>query len=349
MASVGVHGLMWVVLPLLPVQSSPTEEPDIRRSVALLELTPAEQGRLPDFSTPQVTVPPVPQEEAGSDFFSLAPLPNPYPSVPTQPPVPNYQTLPPIVLPQLPPPPQYTNRRSTNSNPLRRRTETTIPPEAPPETNTPAATPSPTPSETVSPSPGADALNPNRGESSNPPGATPNPQGTAPAAPPDRLAQLRQEQLRLRQLYTYSSEGTSRGFGEEQSLRWFTEALGRSPDDVDQIPLHEIEVAPPREACFARLQRLPDQAWFGVVLDADGNFVVQPSKLRSSGYEAFDQQALAAIAEYDFEQAATNEKPDYAIEGDRRVYYVRVKFGQNLTNCPSQGATPSGAPQSNEG
>ncbi|MDX2212817.1 MAG: hypothetical protein SFY66_05950 [Oculatellaceae cyanobacterium bins.114] len=346
-ASVGVHGLMWVVLPLLPVQSSQAEEPEIRRSVALLELTPAEQGRLPDFSTPQVTVPPVPEE---SDFYSLTPLPNPYSPAPTQPSSPNYQTFPPIVLPQLPPPPQYSYRRP---NPLfQRRTGIVIPPDPPPEATgpspTPSVTPSVTPSATPSAPPGAEGLNPNTNSGQpNPSNPTPAPSGTPPTAPSDRIARLQQEQQQLRELYRFNGTGTGTGYGVESSGRWFTDALRQSPEDLDRVPRHELEIAPPRGACLFRAPQAPGEAWFGVVLDGEGSFAGQPTKLRSSGYEAFDQQALAAIAQYDFTQDSANDKPDFVIQEGYRIYYVEVKFAQ--PNCPSPGAAPSGAAPSSQG
>lgn len=336
-ASIGVHGLMWVVLPILPLQSSETEEPEIQHQVSLIELTPAEQERLPDFSASQIPIPQVPQAPQtsppqGSDFFSLTPLPNPYSSIPTQPSIPNYR-FPPIILPQqqypFPPPTRTTPRRPVITN---------IPSErSPAETTSP--TPTPTPSATTTPpaEPGATALTPNAEGQPNTPNPSSSVSGTAEVPPSDQIARLQEEQRRLRELYTFNGEGTGRGYGDRQSIQWFTGEIDGSPDDLDQVPLHVIEVAPPREACLVRLERLPDEAWFGVMLNTDGEFVAQPSKLRSSGYGAFDQQALRAIAEYDFSGAAANNKPDYVMNGNR-VYYVRVKFGQNLENCPSPAA-----------
>ncbi len=84
LASLGIHGLLWVVLPVLPFDSKPVES-QLQRTVGLIELTPAEQSRLPQVST-QVTIPPVATQPS-----VLPPLP---PS-----------SLPPSVLPPLPPPP----------------------------------------------------------------------------------------------------------------------------------------------------------------------------------------------------------------------------------------------------
>src|SRR6478672_4656810 len=59
-ASVGFHGLLWVILPVLPL-SSKTTESEAQRPVQLVELTPAEQSRLPSFATPQLSLPPLPK------------------------------------------------------------------------------------------------------------------------------------------------------------------------------------------------------------------------------------------------------------------------------------------------
>ena len=100
LASLGIHGLLGVVLPVLPFDSKPVES-QLQTTVGLIELTPAEQSRLPQVSTPQVTIPPVATQPSG-----LPPLP-PASSLPPSvlPPLPPVSSLPPGVLPPLPPPP----------------------------------------------------------------------------------------------------------------------------------------------------------------------------------------------------------------------------------------------------
>lgn len=51
-ASVGFHGALWFVMPLLPANSAP-DEPGLPESVAMVELTPEEMSRVPDFSQSQ--------------------------------------------------------------------------------------------------------------------------------------------------------------------------------------------------------------------------------------------------------------------------------------------------------
>ena len=100
LASLGIHGLLGVVLPVLPFDSKPVES-QLQRTVGLIELTPAEQSRLPQVSSSQVTIPPVATLPSG-----LPPLP-PASSLPPDvlPPLPPASSLPPGVLPPLPPPP----------------------------------------------------------------------------------------------------------------------------------------------------------------------------------------------------------------------------------------------------
>ena len=100
LASLGIHGLLWVVLPVLPFDSKPVES-QLQRTVGLIELTPAEQIRLPQVSTSQVTIPPVATQASG-----LPPLPSASSLPPSVlPPLPPASSLPPGVLPPLPPPP----------------------------------------------------------------------------------------------------------------------------------------------------------------------------------------------------------------------------------------------------
>lgn len=59
-ASLGLHGVLWVLLPVLPLASKTTEA-EIQQPVQLVELTPAEINRLPNFATPQISLPPLPK------------------------------------------------------------------------------------------------------------------------------------------------------------------------------------------------------------------------------------------------------------------------------------------------
>lgn len=71
-ASLGIHGLLLAILPVLPFESKPSEPP--QRTVGLVELTPAEQSRLPQVATSDVTLPPFATQQS-----PLPPLPPPPP------------------------------------------------------------------------------------------------------------------------------------------------------------------------------------------------------------------------------------------------------------------------------
>jgi hypothetical protein len=72
MSSVGIHALLAVTLPYLPIASQ--DKPQPIRNVKLVQLTPAEQSRLPQLSPPSLS--PFPNQ-----LQSLYPLPA-YPSTP---------------------------------------------------------------------------------------------------------------------------------------------------------------------------------------------------------------------------------------------------------------------------
>jgi len=113
-ASVGVHGLLWVVLPHLPLSAGQPTEAEIQRQVGLVELTPEELARVPQFDA-QANLPipnaPLPPADAGRlpQEFSITPLPSSPPLVLP----PSFYIPPPApaASPQPPPPPRPAARR----------------------------------------------------------------------------------------------------------------------------------------------------------------------------------------------------------------------------------------------
>lgn len=86
LASLGIHGLLWVILPGLTIGSQANKPPS-QRTIGLVDLSPQEQSRLPQVSNPvDNTLPPF-----ASQLTELPPLP----------PAPPYQTsvMPPLQLP----------------------------------------------------------------------------------------------------------------------------------------------------------------------------------------------------------------------------------------------------------
>lgn len=104
LASLGIHGLLWAVLPVLPFESKSLESQS-QPTVGLIELTPEEQSRLP--STSEVTLPPFATQQS-----VLPPLPPPPFPMSALPPLP---ALPPSF--QLPPNPSIPQNSLTASSP----------------------------------------------------------------------------------------------------------------------------------------------------------------------------------------------------------------------------------------
>ncbi|MFN6518691.1 MAG: hypothetical protein RMY29_029955 [Nostoc sp. CreGUA01] len=92
-ASVGIHGAIAMIVPLMPIDSSKPKETASSKTVGLMELSQADQGRLPQ-STPQVGLQQLPPIAAVSppNFSAQSVLP-PLASPPTSQ----------LVLPPLPP------------------------------------------------------------------------------------------------------------------------------------------------------------------------------------------------------------------------------------------------------
>ncbi|MBD2084048.1 hypothetical protein [Coleofasciculus sp. FACHB-542] len=83
LASVGIHGVLAMTLPSLSASSKP-EEQKPRGTVKVVELTPAEQSRIPQLAPPPVSLPPSPNQTQ-----LLPPLPPPssvLPPIPSSPP-----------------------------------------------------------------------------------------------------------------------------------------------------------------------------------------------------------------------------------------------------------------------
>jgi len=103
LGSLGIHGLLWTILPVLPLKSKPlaAQQP---QTVGVVELTPSEQSRLPQVA-------PSPSAQQPSDLPPL-PLESMPPPLPPEssvlPPLPPSSVPPPLppessVLPPLPP------------------------------------------------------------------------------------------------------------------------------------------------------------------------------------------------------------------------------------------------------
>ena len=322
MVSLGLHGALFTLLPLLPYAALKTEVPEVKRSVGLVQLTPEEQARLPDFSTvPEIQLPsiaqaPVPQPR--SDFSALPPIPDPS----TLPPLPSSPSfINPLPIPSfpifIPPPPQTT---------------TQIPIPQTPASPSPSPNPSPSPSPSSSTLPSVNPGNPelpSQPQTNQPettavnPQPSPQPSSTPQPSPREQLIARQQE---LRRQYTYNPEGTSSEAALESYTGWLENAVQWLGADWDrQGKAKEVKLVGdyPRTAC---VRKLSGAAIVGVLVDEQGKVVEEPEPptlLQSSGYPIFNDRALQAAVNYEFE-----------VTGKKQAYQVLVEFDGNQA-CPN--------------
>ncbi len=331
--SVGLHGLL--LLPIISFSQTQPDEPEIPQPVALLELSPEEQQRLPDLSTPEFSLPPI--SETPPDLFSFSPLPN-------QPPPPDFSSnLPPFFMSPLPAPPTT----PMPTMPLPQRQVPITPP--PQQRQTPVTPPQPTsPPQPTTPDPeptdqtlgsGSTTAVPELRDlelSARPRTQTDAEEQTQPETQqPEQQAELQQPETRptpnaapeemmarqqeLRELYTYRPEGTT---PEEANLafgEWFYQELGKEQGDLQQV---EIALAYPRGACPLGRSAV---TIYGVLVNPENNIVEEPRLIQSSGFGVFNRRALEAIEDYEFE----NETDE------NQAYRVDVRFEYDREACPA--------------
>jgi hypothetical protein len=220
-ASIGLHGVLWVMLPILPLASKTTEA-EVQKPVQLVQLTPAEINRLPNFATPQISLPPLPKSNnlypplpplqssnslpsLGSPFPSNSPLFAPPPSISFAPStaLPPPMMFPPpttrIEIPDNPAPPRQNSRPTISFQPqpgldeLQRNSQLTVDPNELPDLQAanpsaddllPQATP---PSEPNTPAPDSETV-----ESEAQPSETPTTPATTTPQPNQTPAPIEQ-------------------------------------------------------------------------------------------------------------------------------------------------------------
>ncbi|NMF63914.1 hypothetical protein [Brasilonema octagenarum] len=99
LASLGIHSAIAFLLPIVPMNSSkPKQEPSLKSSVGLVELSQSEKNRLPQPGVPQLSLqPPAPAllPQVPSPKFANQ-------SIPSLPPLPPSRSSTPLILPPLP-------------------------------------------------------------------------------------------------------------------------------------------------------------------------------------------------------------------------------------------------------
>lgn len=317
-ASLGAHGLLFLALPFLPETSTKATESEIRRSVEVVELTPDEQKRLPDFSTlPPIELPPLstpkPDDAAPFSFSDLpkpsTTLPEPSDSLLAPPPLP-------IFIPPIVPPPQPYQIQIPTTPPVAASPQPSAPPSPEPTETPQADAPSPQPLPSVAVEDGPESPQANAQADAN----------TQPSPTPRSEEQIQQDliarQQELRELYTYNPSGTSVEEGNIGFVNWFREVFGRDYSEGDAKPIQqEAEAEYPKLAC--PLKQSP-RAVVGVVVDAENQIVGEPEVLQSSGYRLFNEEALKVIESYPFENST----------GKEQVYLIGVKFEYSEEVCP---------------
>lgn len=329
-ASVGLHGLLFAVLPFLPDTATRATEPEIRDPVEVVELTPEEQQRLPDFSlVAPIELPPIAEPpQSGSDLFTLPTTPPPSIGNSSLFPSSSADSLLAPPLPVFVPP----------SAPLVEIPSFTIPIPQSPRLAAPPAAPSVTPPSPANPSPQASPPASPAPESSPSPSVAVEPGPEAPESEPSPQAspsvrseaQLREDliaqQQELRALYTYNPAGTRQGEAQTSFAAWFYEELGKTGNDFDRLKKQEITVDYPKIACPLKQSRFAE---VGVVVDADNQIVGDPRIIQSSGYPLFNQEALKVVQAQTFENTTDGEQ----------VHLIRVAFEYSEDVCPP-GLTP---------
>ncbi|MCU0567950.1 MAG: energy transducer TonB [Oculatellaceae cyanobacterium Prado106] len=337
--SLALHFPLVLFLPRLFLSAPQLDEPEIQRPVDLVELTPAEQSRLPQLETSAIDLPPLIQTPS-----NLSPLPKPPSGSPTLPPLSGgffsnplsggffSNPLPPI------PPSNFSFPPIGSSAPPVIRVAPTAPTVVPVPSTAPTVTPSPTPSaqelplpspvptETPSPTPspgsavnGGTAPLPTPSTSPSPTdgqvATNPSPEATPEPENSSLVAQIRE----LRAKLSYNPKGTTSDEAYARMSEFSTETaawLGEDRSINNSLKRGEMTGAYPESA--GRVNP-PLSGQVVVAVKVDGNGKVDPESepeiIQSSGYGIFDEQAIAEVVAYPFEPTGQNE-----------IYLIRVNY-----------------------
>lgn len=339
LVSLGVHGVLFAAAPsfsglsLAAIEGNGTEINE--RRVPLIELSPEEQSRLPDFSTPDYSL--FPSE--GDDLFNLFPPSGS--SLPLEPGS-GFSSSPTIPTPRIP-----SNPFSTGISPFSLpsgRTSITIPPRrstlpslpgsiAPPaggsrSSSETEASPSPSPS-----APGGNGAEngsrPNPDETGSGPanGGDPSPSADSGNAPSEPLeSNGRASDLLAR--VEYSESQTSRTEVEFAQAAWLAKVQEKLGDTVVQAesPI-TLEVPYTGRLCLAPE---PTEGLLGVVgvpSETDDTLVPWTNVLKSTGYPFLNQLAEQAVRDI-----SQGEAGETGLEPNT-LYQVVVKIDYNSETC----------------
>lgn len=305
--SVGIHGLLFAAGPQfsslnLNALADPNADAE-QRQVPLIELSPQEQSRLPDFSSTFYDLQPLP----GDTDSPRSPLDPAWPSdsppsasslpengdLPSQnQPLPSISRWPLSQLPRQRPQPRPQTQPSDS-----------LPPG-------PAATPPPTTAPEVAPNtaiaPDTTSSTPLTAPPSEPSAADLRPQpspspdtargATSTAASGETSPQAAPSLAERLQAYAYSSTQTT-GEEAETALEDWLAATQETANLPEPPPLEAPVEIPLNYGQRPCLPQSPQNALVGALVNPAGQLAETPQLLRSSGYPFLNRRAVAIVAE----------------------------------------------------
>lgn len=288
LAALGVHGILWAILPGLP-EPSRSEEAKAQRTVQLVELSPQELSKVPQFDLPSTIAP------------SKLPLGNLLPP----PPLSQNFTFPSLdsyPIPNIPyPPPDFstssrtrTSTRSSWAESQQNQTRSSNRSQGNQNTSTQPTQPS-------------NETGKQPSDQTDPPEDSTNPGDTPPADPPQDQARTlpdtvpkdaiaAQEALRRKFIFDGSGRTPESYNGKMGALATLgAETAKNAPLEKDWKTLDLITGAYPPIACPAKLG---SDARVGVIVTPEGELGSTPIIVWSSGYPILDEFALSYVANY---------------------------------------------------
>ena len=308
-ASLGVHAIIFALLPFISLPVTLGDEAEIQRRVSVIELDATDLERIPDFSEPEIDIPPIPE---ASDFYTFDDYAPPPPVDP----------LPPI---DLPPVPSFGNWRD----------QFRLPPLPLP---TSPVEPQPTPNPPLT-----EPLPPLTGPTSEPSEENDPPIEEPPTLTREEIAQLNQTRQQewlarnqeLQQQFTFNPPSA-------QSIRDAVSVWRETAEQADINNggvLEGIKLPYPATACV--LRHTEDiTATLGIFVDVEGKVLEEPEPqtLITSGFEFFDNKALEAIASHEFEDQSE----------ENQAHTVEVTFEytpESCSNDPSENDATEDLPE----
>jgi hypothetical protein len=301
LGSLGIHGMVFVGLPA--ITHKPPDETEEKEVVKTIELTPAEQGRLPKISTPIVTLP------------NTVP-----PTGKTLPPTTSSSSLPGTSVPYTPSTSSYPSWYEEYNQP-QTQARNTYTAEKPPTKKPPKEDSEPKQgSGDVSKGDSQAEQNPEQKNQPDQPlsqtqgGAS----GLQPPPPkdeytrPDGTLRMKQGQAKL---------GNWLGIVQTKGL-----VANPQPATVQDVVV-EFPDKYPEKLCKDEAFQKGEEifAGVGILLNSKGELIEDPTLLSPTGSERLDKFAL---------KMAKEKKDKITLEANREVYQVRVVFKPQPANCP---------------